>query len=192
MNISTRDRALAQPVDYRATLTCSTVNVIVQHCQGKWESVTACREFQTEEATMPSDVESRQPREGFTWASIQGGHLDSLLYTLCCTLHHHALPVSLLRGQGKPRALSKNRVVRQCQRMTNLGWLQPVLLHGWRWWAASPSSACVCLSSYRAFCLVQAVMHMYSNKRGGICYGSCCNTANIWKWEGIHQCHKRN
>lgn len=95
------------------------VNVIVQHCQGKWESVTACREFQTEEATMPSDVESRQPREGFTWASIQGGHLDSLLYTLCCTLHHHALPVSLLRGQGKPRALSKHRVVRQCQRMTN-------------------------------------------------------------------------
>lgn len=93
------------------------------------------------------------------WCGIQaaqgGIHLSkhsrwSLLHTLCCTLHHHALPVSLLRGQGKPRALSKDRVVRQCQRMTNLGWLQPELLRGWRWWAASPSSACVCLSSYRA------------------------------------------
>lgn len=79
-----------------------------------------------------------------------------------------------------------------CKAMSEDDQLQPDLLRGWRWWAASPSSACVCLSSYRAFCLVQAVMHMYSNKRGGICYGSCCNTANIWKWEGIHQCHKRN
>lgn len=68
-------------MDYRATLTCGTVNVIVQHCQGKWESVIACTEFQTEEASTPSDVQSRQG----------GIHLNKHLSWSPCLPALHAL-----------------------------------------------------------------------------------------------------
>lgn len=99
--------------------------------------------------------------------------------------HALALPLPLLQGQGKPTTLPGHK-------------------HAYRqvWEEAQPGSAssrpatqlavsCHPLLAPSAFCLLKAAVHFYGNEHAELCWDSCCNTENTWKWEGRQQLHER-
>ena len=127
-------------------------------------------------------MDIRQPTEGRTWVSIPAGHPDALLHSLHHKLNHAlTLPLSLLRGRGEPVALPGQEegcmVMWEESQPASASWrpaAQPAV-------SCSPLSATAGLPTYCAFCLLEAVIRWYGNKRAGVCWDSCCNTANIWK-----------
>lgn len=95
--------------------------------------------------------------------------------------HALALLLLLLQGQGKPTTLPGHK--QACRQV---------------WEEAQPGSAssrpatqlavsCHPLLTPLAFCLLKAAVHFCSNEHAELRWDSCCNTANTWKWEGIHQ-----
>lgn len=69
------DGALAQPQDYRAgwNLDHGVMGILVEQCQDRQKSMTACEEFQMVEDALSAGVGVRQPREGLAWVIIPAG-----------------------------------------------------------------------------------------------------------------------
>ncbi|TRZ19392.1 hypothetical protein HGM15179_007720 [Zosterops borbonicus] len=84
------DGALAQPQDYRAgwNLDHGVMGILVEQCQDRQKSMTACEEFQMVEDALSAGAGVRQPREGLTWLTLV---LDLNMYLW--------LPVICLPGQ---------------------------------------------------------------------------------------------